>query len=331
MNRLKELRNQRKLTLDDIEAKTGIKRGTYSNYENNKTEPKIETWQKLANFFKVSVPYIQGLIFSTNEIIEIINKKYFEDALKTKSDRDNWFFSDVIDKYVQITSNDLPLKKLYKFNGKKDSLSGEIIEYWFKHFKDILIDPEFKSMKKTGDNQSESFHARVAAFRFMICVENTPQMLKETGLTTLGAFYKNNFDVKEEDLRKETIDKISYYDLASAKVAINDYYELIKEIKEKVDNFKVDDGIEQTYKYIKSLILSYKNSNDYEPGDDKYISQIIEKLKHDDIKFRDYIINHDYESDLLEVYSEYLMETGGEYKELNKYLVSKYEMKSNNF
>lgn len=37
MSRLYELRIQRKLTLDDIERKTGIKRGTYSNYENNKT------------------------------------------------------------------------------------------------------------------------------------------------------------------------------------------------------------------------------------------------------------------------------------------------------
>jgi len=60
MNRLKELRNQRKLTLDDIEAKTGIKRGTYSNYENGMTEPKLEVWQKLADFFNVSVPYLQG-------------------------------------------------------------------------------------------------------------------------------------------------------------------------------------------------------------------------------------------------------------------------------
>lgn len=59
-NRLKELRNQRKLTLDDIEEKTGIKRGTYSNYENGKTEPKMETWQKLADYYGVSVPYIKG-------------------------------------------------------------------------------------------------------------------------------------------------------------------------------------------------------------------------------------------------------------------------------
>lgn len=59
-NRLKELRIKRKLTLDDIEEKTGIKRGTYSNYENGKTEPKLEAWQKLADYYGVSVPYIQG-------------------------------------------------------------------------------------------------------------------------------------------------------------------------------------------------------------------------------------------------------------------------------
>lgn len=59
-NRLKESRIKRKLTLDDIETKTGIKRGTYSNYENGNTEPKLEVWQELAHFFNVSVPYIQG-------------------------------------------------------------------------------------------------------------------------------------------------------------------------------------------------------------------------------------------------------------------------------
>ncbi|MCX8723087.1 helix-turn-helix domain-containing protein [Lactobacillus sp. B4005] len=61
MNRLKELRIKNNLTLDDIEAKTGIKRGTYSNYENNKTEPKIETWQKLASFFKEPISYVMGV------------------------------------------------------------------------------------------------------------------------------------------------------------------------------------------------------------------------------------------------------------------------------
>lgn len=60
MNRLRELREAKKYTLDDIEKKTGINRGTYNNYESGKTSPKEPTWQKLADFFNVSVPYLKG-------------------------------------------------------------------------------------------------------------------------------------------------------------------------------------------------------------------------------------------------------------------------------
>ncbi len=60
-NRLKQLRKEKGLTLDEIQNKTGIKRGTYNNYENGVTEPKLETWQKLADFFDVSVSYLQGI------------------------------------------------------------------------------------------------------------------------------------------------------------------------------------------------------------------------------------------------------------------------------
>ena len=57
-NRLKELRKSHGYTLDDIENITGIKRGTYSNYENGKTEPKLFVLQHLALFYGVSVPYL---------------------------------------------------------------------------------------------------------------------------------------------------------------------------------------------------------------------------------------------------------------------------------
>lgn len=59
-NRLKELRMEKGLTLDDVQRQTGIKCGTYNNYENGTTEPKLETWQKLANFFEVPVEYLMG-------------------------------------------------------------------------------------------------------------------------------------------------------------------------------------------------------------------------------------------------------------------------------
>lgn len=60
MNRLKELRQLHGYTLDDIEEKTGIKRGTFNNYESGKTEPKLITWIRLADFFGVSVGFLQG-------------------------------------------------------------------------------------------------------------------------------------------------------------------------------------------------------------------------------------------------------------------------------
>lgn len=60
MNRLKELRKEKRLTLDEIQSETGINRGTYNNYESGKTEPKPKTWQALADYFNVSVPYLQG-------------------------------------------------------------------------------------------------------------------------------------------------------------------------------------------------------------------------------------------------------------------------------
>ena len=62
MNRLKELRKEKGLTLGEIQSKTGINRGTYNDYENGTTEPKLETWQALADYFNVSVPYLQGKI-----------------------------------------------------------------------------------------------------------------------------------------------------------------------------------------------------------------------------------------------------------------------------
>lgn len=60
MNRIKELRNEKNLTLQELSDKTKIGRNSINQYENGTRYPKLETWQKLADFFKVSVPYIQG-------------------------------------------------------------------------------------------------------------------------------------------------------------------------------------------------------------------------------------------------------------------------------
>lgn len=68
MNRLKQLRKDKKLTLKGL-AKELVDGGffesmtdaTLTRYENGKREPKLETWKKLADYFDVSIQYLQGL------------------------------------------------------------------------------------------------------------------------------------------------------------------------------------------------------------------------------------------------------------------------------
>ncbi|MDT2673234.1 helix-turn-helix domain-containing protein [Enterococcus dongliensis] len=72
MNRLKELREQSGLSLGKLSQeleKKGIKigRASLSNYERGEQTPKEETWHSLADYFKVSVPYIMGLSNEKND------------------------------------------------------------------------------------------------------------------------------------------------------------------------------------------------------------------------------------------------------------------------
>ena len=75
-NRLKEIRQKNSLTLEKMGEKVGIAKNTLSRYESGKREPKLEVWQKLADLFNVSVPYLQGLDEHTsNRLKELRDKK----------------------------------------------------------------------------------------------------------------------------------------------------------------------------------------------------------------------------------------------------------------
>lgn len=75
MNRLKELRKSQGLSQAELARKIGISNQAISFYESGKRHPKIETWQKLADYFNVSVPYTQGDI--DTELIAKIAKMVF--------------------------------------------------------------------------------------------------------------------------------------------------------------------------------------------------------------------------------------------------------------
>ncbi|WP_242360938.1 helix-turn-helix domain-containing protein [Limosilactobacillus antri] len=60
-NRIAELRHKKNMTLKELGNTLNMRDNTLSQYENNKREPKLETWRKLADFFDVSVEYLMGL------------------------------------------------------------------------------------------------------------------------------------------------------------------------------------------------------------------------------------------------------------------------------
>jgi len=60
MNRIKELRKGKNITLIDLGKQLNIPKSSLSRYERGDVEPKHETWEQLADFFKVPVDYLQG-------------------------------------------------------------------------------------------------------------------------------------------------------------------------------------------------------------------------------------------------------------------------------
>ena len=57
-DKLKDLRKEKKLTQKEVANILSVPQQTYSNWENNTREPKIETIKTIAEFYKVSSDYL---------------------------------------------------------------------------------------------------------------------------------------------------------------------------------------------------------------------------------------------------------------------------------
>lgn len=71
MNKLRQVRKSKELTIKEVSEDTGISEQVLSYYENEKREPKKETWIKLADYYCVPVSYLMGL---PDGLVQHINK-----------------------------------------------------------------------------------------------------------------------------------------------------------------------------------------------------------------------------------------------------------------
>ena len=141
MNRIKQLRKDKNMTLVELGKQVGLPKGTLSRYENGSREPKEPTWQALANFFNVSVDYLKGA-YSKEEIIKIVHDEY----VKQRQSQDNkvyFFVVSAINYYV--IDNYLISVGAIPFDIKKESflVSDEQIDdfnFWNQSLKYIFDD-----------------------------------------------------------------------------------------------------------------------------------------------------------------------------------------------
>ena len=60
MNRIKELRQSKKLRQSDLAAELQVSQATLSNWESGRHEPDFESLKKMSDYFQVSVDYLLG-------------------------------------------------------------------------------------------------------------------------------------------------------------------------------------------------------------------------------------------------------------------------------
>ena len=96
LKKLKDYRKSKEITQEEMSKILNLGSTTYKNYENNITEPNIETLIKLADFFHVSIDELVGRPTS------IINKMVLTERQQS-----------VVDKVLQMNDKQVEMTELF--------------------------------------------------------------------------------------------------------------------------------------------------------------------------------------------------------------------------
>lgn len=130
-NRIKQLRLEQRKTQKEVGDAIGKSDRAIAHYERGIREPKLETWIKLAEFFDVSVSYLQG----TSDVRRSSIDKTKVDDLKRSGQRAIWLERDakkLLKNYSSVSAESLTyqqLKTLTALSSRFNSLVGSLVEY----------------------------------------------------------------------------------------------------------------------------------------------------------------------------------------------------------
>lgn len=119
MNRIKELRKEKKLTQQDVADAMGISRRGFQKWENGDSQLKPEKAKQLADFFGVSVGYL--LNYSNSK------KDPFDDYIPTPREYRSWQEFD----YMQLSKTDLDFHDYEKLRKYLEPFALELLLNYF--------------------------------------------------------------------------------------------------------------------------------------------------------------------------------------------------------
>lgn len=183
MNRLKKLRVDNSLTLKKLASELNklynlnISDGQLSNYENGKRQPRSqEFWEKLADYFDVSISYIMGLSDSaesaTNvhkEINVLTDKAKNENFKNPETEEKFW---NLLFKMSEIEKKDSPFKSdviqeinfsnmapdsyflLFAFQQLDDNNQKKLLDYLYLLNKSQDFDELLNSLTESEQNNN---------------------------------------------------------------------------------------------------------------------------------------------------------------------------------
>lgn len=104
-NRIKKLRTQKRLSLQEVADAISGSKGNLSNYENDKIKPSSEVLISLSNYFNVSIDYIllgkeEGFNIKTMELPITPQEKYILDLYRQLSERNKIKIEGILEEKV---------------------------------------------------------------------------------------------------------------------------------------------------------------------------------------------------------------------------------------
>lgn len=141
MNRIKEIRERKGIGQKELAEKINTSQQAISLYETGKREPRLETWQKLADFFQVPVPYLQGQSDIENvtsyetlsALNELVDKMAISGSKKTKKTFQKSDFLNVDTKANEVIFDNLcniifSSLALFRYGTQPDTLDKSAIQ-----------------------------------------------------------------------------------------------------------------------------------------------------------------------------------------------------------